>query len=1240
MSDPRSTGPPPPPPRRPSLSSAQPPPSASAAEFGALSLPEAPAAFSPARAQTQPQQSAAAALPALSPYQLFLLQQQPPPAYGQRPTSPGGPGGPSAARSFPFVRGYDAAARLAEPSPFLPPPLFGNPAAGSFPPPPFARPLPPSLPSASARRLEDFAFAFPFGGADDALQPTAALTRHWSAPDPSPGAFAPSMLPLSDEALSFSSVLPPRAPFASSSSDRLPSARLSGRRSGPPLSAATEPPSLLSTPLAAPRFTERPQPLSAQSSEQSTSASSPLYSPLNFPRPLMPPYVPAAFDEEALEGEVAKINAQAMAALPSFKQQHQQQYEQPRQQHKPPHLAQSAAASFLGSAAILAPSPDDMRPPLEAFHAQLQQVQQQVPGVGRGAYPTVAAAAFEKASAASLRKARTPSPSFAQSQPRDSFSTAAFLGAAAAGHEQQQHEGAAQRSYPSLARSPRPFSPSVLSPTSASAAAAASAFLLHAAQEQPTLPAVRSTERAALGGYDPTTALSPEALMSAQRYWLLQQQRQLQEEAQSSIAASHFSTAIAWGALGSPSAAAGAVFASASPDFSPARSVSEMERYGAFPPHTPGSVAAGVAFRASSPPFMGAPVGSLTSSARGSPSLHGAFSVMSAFPVRSRSPRSSSPGGGGEEGLGFAPLSSAEAAFSPLRSSADPSLFPSPSLSPFEPGRRSTGGRSAAELSEAALRALRRRSFPASAAASEEEARVKLEEDDAEVQRLSRSAEQRAQLQRLQMHMAHSQQQRSSSSSSSSTMAREGEEAQPSSAYGSHTAGAASAPSAPPQHLAPSQASSALPIPVFSSTLGPTPGAGGSAATAFAAKGSASSVARRRRPSELAPHEVWLCPYNCDVVYRTTSSRSISRHAARCPNRPLYESMRAAERAAGLGGSEDVSGKRRQKRRRKNAELLQHERWNCPRLCGTFFRSTSTRSIQRHRRMCDFEPPTPHAAAEDDAAGGGGGGGEGRGGGGGRGDGRGGAPGGGQQGEGSPGQRRGSGDPGERERMDEGGGDRGEGARDERPDASEDAEGLPSDVDAQGPSRVLSAVAASFGCLSLESSLVDVRCASAALPRPPPAAARSTQLLSERHRLQRRHRAHCHVPRRPRGIPSVPLASAGDRRAAVPVVRRWQWQWGQQVVVGGLLRCVLVRCIRVLVVVVGVLRHRCVWVAAAAPCDAASLASVPCLALGVGVIAAGHGQRRSQGRRARQRGGGGHGPRVSSARGVVHRGVE
>ncbi len=41
-------------------------------------------------------------------------------------------------------------------------------------------------------------------------------------------------------------------------------------------------------------------------------------------------------------------------------------------------------------------------------------------------------------------------------------------------------------------------------------------------------------------------------------------------------------------------------------------------------------------------------------------------------------------------------------------------------------------------------------------------------------------------------------------------------------------------------------------------------------------------------------------------------------------------------------------------KRRKGAELAEHEKWHCPFQCGKFYRKTSTRSIRRHRNECKY----------------------------------------------------------------------------------------------------------------------------------------------------------------------------------------------------------------------------------------------------------------------------------------------
>jgi len=54
---------------------------------------------------------------------------------------------------------------------------------------------------------------------------------------------------------------------------------------------------------------------------------------------------------------------------------------------------------------------------------------------------------------------------------------------------------------------------------------------------------------------------------------------------------------------------------------------------------------------------------------------------------------------------------------------------------------------------------------------------------------------------------------------------------------------------------------------------------------------------------------------------------------------------------------------RNQRKRRKARELNENEKWFCPKDCGKFYRSTSTRSIQKHKLMCDHITTAIAAAA-------------------------------------------------------------------------------------------------------------------------------------------------------------------------------------------------------------------------------------------------------------------------------------
>jgi hypothetical protein len=48
------------------------------------------------------------------------------------------------------------------------------------------------------------------------------------------------------------------------------------------------------------------------------------------------------------------------------------------------------------------------------------------------------------------------------------------------------------------------------------------------------------------------------------------------------------------------------------------------------------------------------------------------------------------------------------------------------------------------------------------------------------------------------------------------------------------------------------------------------------------------------------------------------------------------------------------------RKRRRSAELAAHEKWVCPRGCGKYYRTTSTRSIREHAATCNGIPVTTH----------------------------------------------------------------------------------------------------------------------------------------------------------------------------------------------------------------------------------------------------------------------------------------
>ena len=107
---------------------------------------------------------------------------------------------------------------------------------------------------------------------------------------------------------------------------------------------------------------------------------------------------------------------------------------------------------------------------------------------------------------------------------------------------------------------------------------------------------------------------------------------------------------------------------------------------------------------------------------------------------------------------------------------------------------------------------------------------------------------------------------------------------------------------------------------------------------------------------------LWTCAYGCGTTYRRSSGRSIRRHVVACFRRHWHgaDTLTDAEVSALISREQDaghiVTGLRRWKMRqtRRNADQIPpHERWTCSNApCNKFYRSTSSRSIQRHIAAC------------------------------------------------------------------------------------------------------------------------------------------------------------------------------------------------------------------------------------------------------------------------------------------------
>ena len=108
---------------------------------------------------------------------------------------------------------------------------------------------------------------------------------------------------------------------------------------------------------------------------------------------------------------------------------------------------------------------------------------------------------------------------------------------------------------------------------------------------------------------------------------------------------------------------------------------------------------------------------------------------------------------------------------------------------------------------------------------------------------------------------------------------------------------------------------------------------------------------------------VWQCPLGCGQSYKKSSGRSIRRHLVSCfrqHNQSAAATMSDSQLSTLIAERQDTgqlqTGLRRwrmRSSRRRVDELRDEERWQCVWGCGKRYRSTSTRSIQRHIAECD-----------------------------------------------------------------------------------------------------------------------------------------------------------------------------------------------------------------------------------------------------------------------------------------------
>ena len=127
------------------------------------------------------------------------------------------------------------------------------------------------------------------------------------------------------------------------------------------------------------------------------------------------------------------------------------------------------------------------------------------------------------------------------------------------------------------------------------------------------------------------------------------------------------------------------------------------------------------------------------------------------------------------------------------------------------------------------------------------------------------------------------------------------------------------------------------------------------------------SSSRKSRPND------WYCFQGCGKHYKKSSGRSIRRHALSCyrTHHPdECSGMSDVELHALLAVKQEdgevqtgLRAWRLRQSRRQASELPQHERWECPNGCRQYYRSTSSKSIEKHSQTCSSKQQQQHEAS-------------------------------------------------------------------------------------------------------------------------------------------------------------------------------------------------------------------------------------------------------------------------------------